>query len=97
MNHDKIKDVINSTLLSSYNVLFEEYKNIEKAKKEVFKLASQCLKEFGAVSDLYETIIHFNKLYDGAEDQNLKSQILKKLETINEAIKIMEERGNTNG
>lgn len=90
MNHDKLSNAVNSTLLNIYSILYDEYKNEQKSKKEVFKLVSQALKQFGAVSDLYETIMALNEQYNTASLAD-KKIIREKLGVINNAIKIMED------
>lgn len=94
MNHDKLISSINTTMMSVYNVLFEEYQNVTKAKKETYKLTASVLNKFGAVSDLSETIQKLLDDYNTTKDPKIKV----KLNHLNDTIKLIEEvRGEKYG
>lgn len=94
MNHDKLISSIDATIMSVYDVLYQEYQNITKAKKETYKLTATVLNKFGAVSDLSETIQKLLDEYEKTKDPKIKL----KLNHLNDTIKIIEEvRGEKYG
>ena len=84
-------------MFSIYKVLYDEYKNEEKAKKEVYKIASQSLKKFGAVSDIYEATELLLAQYKTSSDEKLKYDTYNKIKVLNEALELIDSVLNNGG
>ena len=97
MNHDLLRDAFYSSALSVYKVLYEEYRNESKAKKETFKIAKEVLSGFGITGDIESTYSTLLKQYKQCTDEEQRLKLHKKLEVMLEAIKIIGEEADTVG
>jgi hypothetical protein len=97
MNHDILKNSMNSVIMSIYTKMFAEYKNEQKAKKETYKIAAEVLRNFGATSDIYEAYDVLMKQYKLVETEEERHELYKKLEVLTQAVEIIKGATVNNG
>jgi len=80
--------------MSVYKSLYKEYKNEEKAKREVLKIAKEALVNFGMKGDIYKTYEILRNKYSQSNNEVKKFEIYQKIEVLQHAISIIKEENS---